>query len=109
MEFGGLDLEHFQVQSISQVKSILSQVLSSMALAEEKLEFEHRDLHLGNILVKDTHRLDIRLGNYQTIPTEGILCGIIDCSLARFKGIIIITLYRQLTLIILIQIIPKRW
>jgi serine/threonine-protein kinase haspin len=96
MEFGGLDLEHFPLNSVAQVKSVLSQILSAMALAEEKLEFEHRDLHLGNVLVKETHRGDIQLGNYQTIPTEGIICSIIDCSLARFKSSSGEVLYRDL-------------
>lgn len=85
MEFGGVDLEGYQLNSIVQIQSVLGQVLSSMSLAEDRLSFEHRDLHLGNILIRPTHRTDIRLGNYQSIPTEGILCSIIDCSLARFK------------------------
>lgn len=86
MEFGGVDLEGFEIGSIAQVRSILVQVLSAVALAEEELQFEHRDLHLGNILVRDTHRPDLRLENYRTVPTEGIVCSIIDCSLARFTG-----------------------
>lgn len=85
MEFGGVDLEHFVLKSLSQIQSIFLQILSAISLAEEKLMFEHRDLHLGNILVKDTHRDDIRLGNYLTIPTGGLLCSIIDCSLARYQ------------------------
>ncbi|PJF17559.1 hypothetical protein PSACC_02673 [Paramicrosporidium saccamoebae] len=85
MEFGGIDLESYRLTSIGQVQSVLAQVLSSMSLAEERLLFEHRDLHLGNVLIRSTHRADIRLGNYQTIQTEGILCCIIDCSLARFR------------------------
>jgi serine/threonine-protein kinase haspin len=85
MEFGGIDLESYKLTSVAQIQSVLAQVLSSMGLAEERLLFEHRDLHLGNVLIRPTHRTDIRLGNYQTIQTEGILCCIIDCSLARFR------------------------
>lgn len=85
LEFGGVDLESYQLTSLAQIQSVLGQVLSSLSLAEERLAFEHRDLHLGNILINPTHRADIRLGNYQSIPTEGILSSIIDCSLARFK------------------------
>lgn len=85
MEFGGVDLEHTMLRSAMQIQSILLQVLASVSLAEKRIRFEHRDLHLGNVLVKETHRDDIRLGSYLTVPTGGILCSIIDCSLARFQ------------------------
>ncbi len=86
MEYGGLDLEHFALDSMARVRSVLLQVLSAVALAEDKLQFEHRDLHLGNVLVKESHRDSIQLGNYQAIPTAGIVTSIIDCSLSRFRA-----------------------
>lgn len=84
MEFGGTSLDDYPLKSLSQVHAILCQLCSSIALAEEHIQFEHRDLHLGNVLIHETHRSDVRLDNYQCIPTAGLLCSIIDCSLARF-------------------------
>lgn len=86
MEDGGTDLESFSVHSIKQIYAIIAQVLAAISLAETKISFEHRDLHLGNILVKATHRSDIRLESFRSLPTEGLLCSIIDCSLSRFTA-----------------------
>ncbi|VDM52043.1 unnamed protein product, partial [Angiostrongylus costaricensis] len=35
----------------NQVLSVLFQIAISLVVAEERLEFEHRDLHVGNVLV----------------------------------------------------------
>lgn len=37
----------------NQAVSIFEQVASGVAVAEEALHFEHRDLHDGNVLVKE--------------------------------------------------------
>ena len=50
-EAGGYDLEHYAFHSWMQVRSMLSQVVVSMAAAEAVYRFEHRDLHVGNILI----------------------------------------------------------
>lgn len=48
---GGTDLEHFEIQSFEEIRSILMQVTLTLAVAEESCNFEHRDLHWGNILI----------------------------------------------------------
>jgi serine/threonine-protein kinase haspin len=44
-------LEHFPVTRFADLQSILFQVVMALSIAEEACEFEHRDLHWGNILV----------------------------------------------------------
>ncbi|XP_078589063.1 uncharacterized protein LOC144869549 isoform X2 [Branchiostoma floridae x Branchiostoma japonicum] len=92
MEFadGGCDLEHYQFHSLSQGKAVLHQICVALAVAEEALEFEHRDLHWGNVLVKkmdsgektSTHRLN---GEEVCVPTSGLEVNIIDFTLSRMQ------------------------
>jgi len=59
-ELGGQDLEQFQFANAVQAWSLLHQVVSGMAVAEKQLDFEHRDLHWGNILVcKQPHQSQV--------------------------------------------------
>ncbi|XP_009703566.1 PREDICTED: serine/threonine-protein kinase haspin [Cariama cristata] len=89
-EFGGSDLENMRnrLSSVASAKSILHQVTASLAVAEQELHFEHRDLHWGNVLVKKT---DVKQLNYvlngatHTIPTAGIHVNIIDYTLSRLE------------------------
>ncbi|XP_065588051.1 serine/threonine-protein kinase haspin [Cyrtonyx montezumae] len=89
-EFGGSDLENMRkkLSTVASAKSILHQVTASLAVAEQELHFEHRDLHWGNVLVKKT---DVKELNYVlngttcTIPTAGIHVNIIDYTLSRLE------------------------
>ncbi|XP_074746516.1 serine/threonine-protein kinase haspin [Strix uralensis] len=89
-EFGGSDLENMRksLSSVASAKSILHQVTASLAVAEQELHFEHRDLHWGNVLVKKT---DVKELNYvlngatHTIPTSGLHVNIIDYTLSRLE------------------------
>ncbi|XP_009991500.1 PREDICTED: serine/threonine-protein kinase haspin [Chaetura pelagica] len=89
-EFGGSDLENMRKEfsSVASAKSILYQVTASLAVAEQELHFEHRDLHWGNVLVKktDVKELDYVLnGETHTIPTAGLHVNIIDYTLSRLE------------------------
>ncbi|XP_033102945.1 serine/threonine-protein kinase haspin-like [Anneissia japonica] len=84
---GGCDLESFKFDNVLQMKSVLQQTIGALAVAEATLQFEHRDLHWGNILVnKHEGREDqqIVLGN-EMVEVDG--CGlhvsIIDFTLSR--------------------------
>ncbi|XP_009901664.2 serine/threonine-protein kinase haspin [Dryobates pubescens] len=89
-EFGGRDLEHMRksLNSVLAAKSILHQVTASLAVAEQELCFEHRDLHWGNVLVKQTAAKELSYvlnGVRCTIPTAGVHVNIIDYTLSRLE------------------------
>uniref|UniRef100_A0A8C6JZY3 Serine/threonine-protein kinase haspin n=1 Tax=Melopsittacus undulatus TaxID=13146 RepID=A0A8C6JZY3_MELUD len=89
-ECGGSDLENMRkkLNSVATAKSILHQVTASLAVAEQELYFEHRDLHWGNMLVKKTNVKTLSYvlnGATHTIPTAGIHVNIIDYTLSRLK------------------------
>ncbi|XP_069553603.1 uncharacterized protein haspin [Brachyistius frenatus] len=89
-EFGGSDLENSngKLSSLVVAKSILHQVTAAMAVAEQELHFEHRDLHWGNVLVKTTRQ---KMGSFllngttHGVETKGVLVRIIDYSLSRLE------------------------
>ena len=84
MKDGGVDLEKFKLKNMRQVQSIVNQLVCSLSLAEDKIQFEHRDLHLGNILIKETD-LDCFKANGEEFKFDEIQCSIIDYSLSRMK------------------------
>uniref|UniRef100_A0A8C1WY23 Serine/threonine-protein kinase haspin n=1 Tax=Cyprinus carpio TaxID=7962 RepID=A0A8C1WY23_CYPCA len=89
-EFGGSDLENMngKLSSMVQAKSVLHQVTAALAVAEQALCFEHRDLHWGNILVKNIkhkHNEFILNGTVHSIETRGVHVNIIDYSLSRLE------------------------
>ncbi|XP_057699502.1 uncharacterized protein haspin [Corythoichthys intestinalis] len=89
-EFGGVDLENSngKLSSFAVAKSILHQVTAALAVAEQQLHFEHRDLHWGNILVKTTKQKTERFllnGAVHSVESKGVLVRIIDYSLSRLE------------------------
>lgn len=57
-----------------------------MAAAEKEFEFEHRDLHWGNLLIAPTKEkfMTVTLdGNEYKILTKGVKVSIIDFTLSR--------------------------
>lgn len=61
------------------LESIFIQVLKIITAAEDKFDFEHRDLHWGNIMIKKTTENHIN-----GILTFGIQVTLIDFSLSRY-------------------------
>uniref|UniRef100_V5GYG3 non-specific serine/threonine protein kinase n=1 Tax=Anoplophora glabripennis TaxID=217634 RepID=V5GYG3_ANOGL len=92
---GGSDLEAFIFNNSLQAYTMFQQVACTLAVAEEELHFEHRDLHWGNVLLstvdknsKVTFRLD---GKNYDIMTKGVEVAIIDFTLSRIEceGVVI--------------------
>lgn len=49
----GTDLERYELDSWADAESVFWQTVTALAQAEEKYQFEHRDLHWGNIVIAD--------------------------------------------------------
>ncbi|XP_070298771.1 serine/threonine-protein kinase haspin [Salvelinus sp. IW2-2015] len=89
-EFGGSDLENSngQLASVLVAKSILHQVTAALAVAEQELCFEHRDLRWGNVLVQSTKEKEgsfLLNGTNHSLKTRGVSVRIIDYSLSRLE------------------------
>lgn len=85
---GGTALEKFKMESIDQFHSIMQQLVYSLAIAETELQFEHRDLHLGNVLIDKTgaEELEFVLNNRPVrIKLRGVRVTIIDFTWSRIQ------------------------
>jgi len=83
---GGRDLEKFVFKHGTQAFQAWKQVAHALAVAEEEMEFEHRDLHWGNVLVKETSDKYVSFslgGDTYQVETGGVITTIIDFSLSR--------------------------
>ncbi|GIY40237.1 hypothetical protein CEXT_167091 [Caerostris extrusa] len=66
--------------------SIMSQITAALAVAEAAYNFEHRDIHLGNILVRSTNAVSLKYtihNHHFSIETVGYHVFIIDFTLSR--------------------------
>ncbi|XP_011309153.1 uncharacterized protein [Fopius arisanus] len=85
---GGKDLEAFIFQNASEAFSSFIQTALTLAVAEKSMDFEHRDLHWGNILISRTND---KLASYKlnteeiTFPCQGIKVSIIDFTFSRMS------------------------
>ncbi|RWS30886.1 hypothetical protein B4U80_13612 [Leptotrombidium deliense] len=72
----------------AQLLSISKQVTFGLAVAELCYEYEHRDLHISNILVKKTKKPYIRFhvdGVFYDVETAGFRACIVDHTFSRLK------------------------
>ncbi|KAL0904410.1 hypothetical protein M5K25_026514 [Dendrobium thyrsiflorum] len=85
---GGKDLENFVLLNFNEARSLLVQVTAALAVAEVACEFEHRDLHWGNILLRrgGATMVDFTLeGKKKSVSTFGLSVSIIDFTLSRIS------------------------
>lgn len=88
LEHGGQDLESFVLFNCDEARSLLIQVTAGLAVAEAAFEFEHRDLHWGNILISrnESETLQFTLeGRNIVVKTFGLSISIIDFTLSRIN------------------------
>ncbi|KAF8108005.1 hypothetical protein N665_0115s0020 [Sinapis alba] len=88
LEHGGKDLEGFVLSNFDEARSLLIQVTAGLAVAEAAFEFEHRDLHWGNILLSRNNSTTLPFiveGKQFFIKTFGVQISIIDFTLSRIN------------------------
>ena len=88
MANGGTDLQNFELRSPAEARALLLHVALPLAAAEQACEYEHRDLHAGNVLVKrvprgPTTKACTLRGVRYAAATEGLEVTLIDFTLSR--------------------------
>ncbi|KAJ2937804.1 hypothetical protein O0L34_g18585 [Tuta absoluta] len=82
----GNDLQSYQFNAADQAYAVFLQVAFGLAVAEESFQFEHRDLHWGNIVVAptgDRYANFLLRGVRRRVLRRGVAATIIDYSLSR--------------------------
>ncbi|KFK43247.1 hypothetical protein AALP_AA1G098900 [Arabis alpina] len=88
LEHGGKDLESFVLLNFDEARSLLVQVTAGLAVSEAAFEFEHRDLHWGNILLNRNNSSTLPFlleGKQVFVKTFGVQISIIDFTLSRMN------------------------
>ncbi|XP_063362661.1 uncharacterized protein LOC134651479 [Cydia amplana] len=84
----GQDLESYQFNSAEQAHALFLQVAFGLAVGEEAFQFEHRDLHWGNVLIAPTEQkfaTFVLRGRSHRVARCGVAATIIDYSLSRLS------------------------
>ncbi|XP_046977805.1 uncharacterized protein LOC124543600 [Vanessa cardui] len=82
----GQDLESYQFNNAEQAYALFKQVAFGLAVAEEAYQFEHRDLHWGNVLISPTDQkfaTFVVRGRAYRVARRGVAAAVIDYSLSR--------------------------
>lgn len=83
LDYAGISLKDFQLESWKEASTILNQVLDALCLGENE-NYEHRDLNIENIMIKRTTREVQDLNNPNNLVERSFLdVTIIDHALAR--------------------------
>ncbi|KAH8395617.1 hypothetical protein KR222_003721, partial [Zaprionus bogoriensis] len=86
LKYAGEDMSRFMFADAEQSYHALQQIILTLAVGEEAFQFEHRDLHTGNILIEATEdqRIAYKLrGKDLSVASKGIRITIIDYTLSR--------------------------
>ncbi|CAH8869169.1 unnamed protein product [Trichobilharzia szidati] len=85
-EFAGDPLANIKFNTWREARSVIEQIAISLAAAESAVQFEHRDLHWQNVLVRPTKQWKLRYrvsGISYAVLTEGIHVTLIDFTVSR--------------------------
>ncbi|XP_033151821.1 putative serine/threonine-protein kinase haspin homolog isoform X1 [Drosophila mauritiana] len=86
LKFAGSDMANFKFLNSEQSYYALKQIILALAVGEEEYQFEHRDLHLGNILIEYTNKKHVICtfkNSKLTVLSKGVNVTIIDYTLSR--------------------------
>lgn len=81
----GCDLEKYRFKNFVEIVDFIDQLLSTICNLEEKFRLEHRDMHWGNIMIKDTkvHIIDF---NFARLETDKIVYTDLNAQEWLFEG-----------------------
>ncbi|XP_044579006.1 uncharacterized protein LOC123261476 [Cotesia glomerata] len=85
---GGQDMEAFVFNNSAEAYITFVQAALALAVAEKSLDFEHRDMHWGNILISRTNekQMSCKLDSEEmSLQCNGIKTTIIDFTLSRMS------------------------
>ncbi|GMR48663.1 hypothetical protein PMAYCL1PPCAC_18858 [Pristionchus mayeri] len=89
LAMGGVDVESYKVRNEQEALSALFQLTFALVVAEAELQFEHRDLHIGNALiaqVPEDEEIKYRLlGRDVYVKSHGVKLSIIDFTNSRLR------------------------
>ncbi|XP_076181346.1 haspin isoform X2 [Ptiloglossa arizonensis] len=88
LSHGGQDLEAFTFHTAEVAHILFMQAALALAVAEKAIEFEHRDLHWGNVLISPTTESHVhyKLGQKEIeLISKGVKVSIIDFTLSRIS------------------------
>jgi hypothetical protein len=97
LEEGRIDEWTWKRANFDLMKNIIKHVFLSAFYAKSALGFVHRDLHLGNILLKKTQCKEISYGEYGTLDVHGIIPVIMDFDKSAFVENYDALLYKDLS------------
>lgn len=88
MENTGIDLEKYVFRSKTDIKLFLRQFIECVASLEQKYAFEHRDLHWGNIMIRDDNGLQMRIIDFSLsrLHSESLVYTDLSRKLWIFEG-----------------------
>lgn len=82
MDDCGKDMEKYEFKDYTEIKGFISQILNTIVTLERNYRFEHRDLHWGNIMIKNSkiYLIDFNFARIEIVIDwrERRLCGLHD-------------------------------